>query len=395
MVMGVLKKSGRKKSISTLFKLFCICFLIYSISTNNTIIIGKGFFLIDEISFTLLEEEERGYVLALQDDLLYLFVSNSTQEGSFADSIRIIDVQQPENPEVVGKYDLDKDDWVVDLKIKDNIAYILRQISFSGGINWTVTLLNITHPTNPIELGISAVETATSYVFGLGSWCLVNYKNYTYVSTDFELIIFNTSNPYLPEKVTNYTSTGGELHINNEYLYLVSSGVKIYNLMNPVNPLFLGEVNTTKHIVAGSELYGNYIINAFWYYGIQVYNCTNPYHPTICWDFDFPDKEFFPEGTIHDVEIIGDKLFTGANRLNVFDLSDLQKVKRIARLRIGDKYIDRLEVSEDYIYLTAWGRFKIYSYKENNLPRNIGIGISVGVPVLIVASLLIRRIRSQ
>ena len=184
---------------------------------------GEGFFIIDEISFTLLEEEERGTVFALQDDLLYLFVSNSTQEGSFADSIRIIDVQQPENPEIVGKYDLDKNDWVVDFKIKDNIAYILKQISFSGGINWTVTLLNITNPSNPVELGISAVETAISFVFGLGSWSLVNHENYTYVCTDFELIIFNTSNPSLPEKVANYTSTGGELHISNEYLYLVSS----------------------------------------------------------------------------------------------------------------------------------------------------------------------------
>jgi len=353
---------------------------------------GEGFFIIDEINFTLLEEEERGTVLVLQDDLLYLFVSNSTQEGSFTDSIRIIDVQQPEKPDVVGKYDLDKDDWVVDFKIKDNIAYILKQISFSGGeINWTLTLLNITNPSNLVELGTSAVETTISFVFGLGSWCLVNHENYTYVSTDFELIIFNTSNPSLPKKVANYTSTGGELHINNDYLYLVSSGVKIYSLVNPINPLFLGDVNTTKHIVAGSVLYGNYIINGFWYYGIQIYNCTDPYHPTICWNFDFPDKEFFPEGTIHDVEIIGHKLFTGANRLNIFDLSDLQKVKRIARLRIGDKYIDRLVVSEDYIYLTAWGRFKIYSYKENKLLRNIGIGISVGVSIVIVASLLIRK----
>ncbi|MHA1738488.1 MAG: LVIVD repeat-containing protein [Candidatus Heimdallarchaeota archaeon] len=352
---------------------------------------SEGFFIIDEINFTLLEGEERGTVLILQDDLLYLFVSNSTQEGSFPESIRIIDVQQPENPDVVGKYDLDEDYWVVDFKIKDNIAYILKRIYFSGGINWTITLLNITNPSNPIELGVSAVETATSYIVGLDSWCLASHENYTYVNTDFELIIFNTSNPTLPEKVANYTSSGGELHINNDYLYLVSSGVKIYSLAEPINPLFLGEINTTKNIVAKSDLYGNYIINAFWYYGIQIYNCTDPYHPTICWDFDFPDREFFPEGTIHDVEIIGDKLFTGANRLNVFDLSDLQKVKRITRLRIGDKYIDRLVVSEDYIYITAWGKFKIYSYKENKLLRNLGIGISVGVSVVIVASLLIRK----
>ncbi len=396
--MGVLKRNenkcmGRRHSVTTLLKVLFISSILLVVSMNNTIIMGEGFFIIDEISFTLLEEGERGTVLTVQDDLLYLFVSNSTQEGSFADSIRIVDVQQPENPEVVGRYDLDKDDYVVDFKIKDNIAYILRQIFYSGGINWTVTLLNITNPSNPVELGISAVETAISYIFGLGSWCLVNYENYTYVSTDFELIIFNTSNPTLPLKVANYTSTGGELHVNLDFLYLVSNGVKIYNITNPINPVFLGEVNSTKHTIAGSDLYGNYIINAFWHSGIQVYNCTDPFHPIICWNFDFPDNEFFPEGTIHDMKIIGDRLFTGANRLNVFDINNPQEVKRIARLKIGGKAIDRLVVSEDYIYLTIWGRIKFYSYSENNLPRNIGIGISIGLPIVIVASLLIRRKR--
>ena len=79
MVMGVLKRNRRKYSTFTLFKLFCVCFLIYSVSINSSIIMSEGFFIIDEINFTLLEEEERGTVLVLQDDLLYLFVSNSTQ----------------------------------------------------------------------------------------------------------------------------------------------------------------------------------------------------------------------------------------------------------------------------------------------------------------------------
>ena len=147
----VLKKKENREIVSKLLKSLFIFVILFAVLIHKTTINSEGFYSVNEVNSSLLEEEERGTVLAVQDDFLYLFVSNSTQEGFFADSIQIVDVQQPENPIIMGKYDLDIDDFIVDFKIKNNIAYILRQNFFSGAIDWTVTLLNITNPSNPVE----------------------------------------------------------------------------------------------------------------------------------------------------------------------------------------------------------------------------------------------------
>jgi len=357
----------------------------------KTTIVVEGSFILKEVNSALLKEGERGRVLCEQDGFLYLYVTNSSQAEEFADCLQIVDFRQPENPTIVGCYEINDSEYLVDFKIKNNIAYLLRQIGYSGGINWIVTLLNITNPANPEVISSSTVETNTSYISGLSSWCLIKYNNYTYVSTDFELIIFNCSNPALPMKVANYTSTGGELHVNNDFLYLVSAGVKIYDLADPVNPVLLGELNSTKHTSADSGVYGNYVINVFVWSGIQVYNCTDTSQPTICWNYDFPRRLFTYEGNMNDIDIERDRLYVVGNRIFVFDLSNPQNLRRVTKIEIDSYPISRISVSENYIYLTIGGSIKVYTYVENFLARNVGIGIGIGLPVVVVASILILR----
>ena len=210
-----------------------------------------------------------------------------------------------------------------------------------------------------------------------------------------ELLIFDCSNQTLPVKVANYTSTGGKLHVKNDYLYLVWNGVKIYSLADPVNPLFLGEVKSTKYPTTGSEMYGNYIFNAFLDSGIQVYNCTNPIQPTICGEYNFTDGELSIEGTIQDMAIVGDRLFTVGRKLYVFDISNPKILNRIARKNIGNQNIGRITAANNYMYLTIDSNIRIYSYVENFLGRNLGLGLGIGIglPIVIGGSLLIWRKR--
>ncbi len=394
MVLGVLKRNEkrskvRRDTISTLLKLICIYSLFLFVSTNNTIILGEGFFILDKVNSSLLEEGERGRILCTQNGFLFLIVVNSSHTEEFTDYIQIVDFQQPENPVVVGRFDLDVNEILVDFKISENTAYLLRRKRYEGVGNWTISLLDISELTNPILLGTTPLENITSY--SLNPNYLSIHDNYAYVNTDLELVIFNCSDPSLPVKVANYTSFGGELHVNNDFLYIVSNGVKIYSLADPVNPLFLGEVNSTLHSPASSGVFGNYIIQAFQWSGLQAYNLTDPYHPTICGNYAFPQREIQPGGQIRDMEIVGDKLFAGGRKLYVFDLSNPQNLERITRKNIGSRDINRITASDNYLFVTIQSNIIIYSYIENSLGRNLGLGLGIGLPVVVVASLLILR----
>jgi hypothetical protein len=196
-------------------------------------------------------------------------------------------------------------------------------------------------------------------------------------------------------KVKSYPSSIGDLFVKNDYLYHVSNSVTIYSLADPENPVVLGVVESTKGVSVRSGVYGNYIISAFQDAGMQVYDCTDPTHPTICKDYEFPNWQFYIEGNILDMTIVGDRAFTGGKEIYVFDISKPQKLHRIARIAIGDYNISQITIANNYLYLTINDSIRIYSYLENSFGRNFGLGIGIGVLVIITASLLIWRKKKQ
>jgi len=381
------RSKGRRDSVSTLLKLLFISSILFIVSMNNATIMGEGFFIVDEVNSISINEGEPGTVLCIQDDLLYVSLINYTEGEGYSNILQIIDVHQPENPIVVGRYELVFAENLLDFKIRENIAYMLTRLPYVGQY-CSVTLLDIADPTNPVQIGSSAPESIRAYRVNNTDRIGI-YKNYTYVSSN-ELLIFDCSNQTLPVKVASYPSSLGDLYVNNDYLYLVSNGVTIYSLANPVNLVFLGAVDSTKGVSVGSGVYGNYVISAFRDAGIQVYDCTDPTQPTICKDYDFPSWQLYIEGNIQDMEIVGDRVFTGGSELYVFDISKPQKLKRIARLPIGDQNLSQIIVANNYLYLTIDSNIIIYSYIENSLGRNLGIGIGVGLTVMVGASLFIR-----
>ena len=377
----------RKDTAATLLKLLFISSLFLFASLSKATIMGEGSFIVDEVNTSLFNVGASDYVLCEQDGFLYLAVNLG-----FIQKVRIIDVQQPENPFVIGSYELESGETLEDFKISENTGYLLTELDIFSLIKFSVVTLNITDPTNPVRLGSSAREDI--YLFGADYSEIISvYKNYTYVSSLNKLLVFDCSNQTLPVKVANYTSTGGNLHIKDDFLYVVWDGVTIYSLANPVNPLFLGKLDSTKDDSVGSGVYGDFVVNAFRESGIQIYNCTDPTQPTICGEYNFPNWQLFIEGNIHDMAIVGDRLFTGGSELYILDISNPQEPKRIIRLNFGDQNISRITVSNNYMYLTFPSNIRMYSYVENSLGRNLGLGIGIGLPIVIGVSLLIRRKR--
>ncbi len=392
--MGVLKRNEnrckrRRNTVTTLIKLLFISTLFLFVSINNATIKGEGLFIVDEVNSISINEDVPGTVLCIKDDLLYVGLINNSHGEEYSNIIQIIDLHQPENPVVVGRYELRDYEYLIDFKISGNIAYIITWLAYIIGHYCSVELLDITDPTNPVRLGSSTPESIRTYRVNNTDRIAI-YKNYTYVSGD-ALLIFDCSNRTLPMRVGSFSSPLVDVHIENDYLYLVSDGVTIYSLADPVNPVFLGAVESTKGFSVRSGVYGNYVISAFRNAGIQVYDCTDPTQPTICKDYDFSKLQLYVEGNIEDMDIVGDRLFTGGSELYVFDISKPQNLKRIARLTIGDQNLSQITVANNYIYLTIDSNIKIYSYVENFLLRNIGLGIGIGLTILVGALIFYKR----
>ena len=388
--VGVLRRNkvrhrGLRNSFNTQLKLMFICFLFLSISMKNIAIRGEGFFTLIEVNSSLVKEEEDGTILCIQDDLLYLLIELFKPGSGWNSIVKIIGVQQPENPIVAGSYEFEG--VLLDFKISESIAYMLIELPILAINRFFVETLNITDPTNPVQLGTSAwVSISTSRTNSTEQ--ISTYKNYVYVSSD-NLTIFDCSDPTLPVIVSIYPSTGGKLHVKNDFLYLVSNGIKIYNLTNPLNPVFLGEVNSTKQLSTDSEVYGDYAINAFEESGIECYNCTDPTQPTICCDYEFPQDEV--ERIVHDIDIEENRLFAGGNKLCIFNISDSHNLTRTAMIYSGNQDISQIKVSNDYIYLTIRNKVKIYILGVENptswivgLENIIELSILVGAAILIV-----------
>lgn len=388
--MGAMKRNkinvrNKRDIISKITLLVILTIAFITISTCNKALVVSGKYVMKEHNSILLDDGESGFILYIHDDIAFIVIQNASQVIEDTSSLHLINVQQPENPVRLGIYDIAIHYRIPKLIVNDNIAYLLREKSHSGNYNWTVTLLNIDNLQVPAFLGETLLENKTiPSDFTL-------YNDYLYVSTNSSLDIFDCSNPSSPVKAANYSLPTGYVHINNDFLYIVSDFVKIYDLANPINPIFLGEVNSTKHTLAGSGLYKNNIISAFWWSGLQSYNCTEPSTPTIIGNYGFPADETEPGGQIHDMEIQGDRLFAGGRKLFVFDISNPQKLQRIAVKYIGSRDTYGISVSGNYIFANIHNNIKVYYFSESFLERNLGLGIGIGITVLIGGSLTLLR----
>ena len=153
--------------------------------------------------------------------------------------------------------------------VQGNYAY-----ATNFGAN-TMTIDNISNPSNPIQVG--SISTGTNPI-GLSV-----QGNYAYVTNQGSgsLMVFNISNPALPQLVsttnTGVTPTG--LSVQGNYAYVVNYGsgsVTAYNITNPSNPVLVSSLNLGTNPY---QIYvqGNYAyISSFSTSNVWVVNITNP-----------------------------------------------------------------------------------------------------------------------
>ena len=213
----------------------------------------------------------------------YLYVKdNYVYICNWVGGLIIINVSDIYHPFVVGKYTDGCGDWgtaMCDLVVEENYAYIAWDYNYGLGI------FDISNPSNPKK-----VSNYGNISFARG---IVKYGNYVYVATYYGgyVRVFDVRNPETPNLIYNITTPGVawyvDIDISGDYLYIADCrdtyGLKIYNISNPSNPVYIGKYDTTGFGYGWSfdiEVKNNYAYLTF-QKGIAVFDVSNPANPLL------------------------------------------------------------------------------------------------------------------
>lgn len=152
-------------------------------------------------------DHAQGLGLCLVDDIIYYAAGNS-QETSWVTSktgVWAIDVSDPANPVELGSYT--GNGRPSSIHIDDDYAYVCGTIT-------ALTVVDLLDPTNPILVGTGESNNLGEYVFKKG--------NFTYVTMPYSgFIVFDVSDPREPEFIAEWyhLCTDSRITGNGEYVY--------------------------------------------------------------------------------------------------------------------------------------------------------------------------------
>ncbi|MCI0394570.1 MAG: PKD domain-containing protein [Chloroflexi bacterium] len=221
-------------------------------------------------------------------------VSDLFQQGSIlyalgGGNLTLLNVSNPASPMPVGFYDTPG--VGVNIVVSGTLAYIAeRQI-------WTGTtfeygglrILDVSDPTNPVELGYFDSDGSADAVAVLG-----NYAYLGKTSGTVEVVVLNVSNPANPVEVNDLNTNGSVrgLALANNYLYVAQSSqdLTVYSLANPAAPAFAGNYvvigtpgdltvdNDRAYVTAGTA-------------GVRILNVADPANISEVAAYDVPGPE--------------------------------------------------------------------------------------------------------
>ncbi|MFX0174583.1 MAG: LVIVD repeat-containing protein, partial [Candidatus Hodarchaeota archaeon] len=184
------------------------------------------------------EIEMEGFapVAVVRDELAYV-VNMASHE------FLIVNVSNPENPNIIGMYfpDLDWedfDDLMIKLELVNNYLYILSNVL-------DLMIFNVQDPTNPILIG--EVDTG-DYNAGMAIVDDVLF----YTNAEIGIKVLNIANRSTPYQIASLNMDRGvfDLDIHEDILYVSNYffGVIILNISDPLNPRVISSLGETPNL---------------------------------------------------------------------------------------------------------------------------------------------------
>ena len=185
------------------------------------------------------EIEMEGFspVAVVRDELAYI-VNMASHE------FLIANVSNPENPDIIGRYDPDLD-WanfdnlMIKLELVDNYLYVLSNVL-------DLMIFNVQDPTNPVLVG--------EYNTGDGnSGLAITDDLLFYTNNEIGIKVLNITNRTTPYQIASLNMDRGvfDLDIHEDILYVSNYffGVFVLNVSDPFNPRVISSLGETPNVI--------------------------------------------------------------------------------------------------------------------------------------------------
>jgi len=210
--------------------------------------------------------------------------------GDLDDGVSVLDVSDPESPDLVGVIDDDATTALYGaelIKVVGNYAYVVGM--YDNGLE----ILDISDPTNPTHVGKITDSAATLLDWPSGLYVSGNYAYITsYNESGLEII--DISNPYNPTHAGSITDAGATelsgawgVYVQGKYAYVAGyydDGLEIIDISDPTNPTHVGSIadDATTELNGPWNVYvsGKYAyVTAYDDNGLEILDVSDPTNP--------------------------------------------------------------------------------------------------------------------
>jgi len=248
-------------------------------------------------------------------------------------ALQVIDISNPRSPQIVGSVEMPSDASAV--AVSETHAYVM---TYDDGLQ----VVDISDPVSPRIVGSIALPGSAK--------CVAVSDGHAYVDGIPGLNVIDISNPQSPEIVgsVDTPSTHG-VAVSGTYAYVADgdSGLLVIDISNPQSPPIVGGIATPgwARRVAVSDSFA-YVVGE--HSGFQVIHISDPQSPEIV-------GSIATSMTANDVAVSGSYAYvTGESGFQVIDTTNPQSPQVVGRIVAGmTDYFGEVAVSRRYAYVAG------------------------------------------
>ncbi len=258
------------------------------------------------------------------------FVGDYVYISELEDGIKVFDISDPSNPQIVNSLDY----YISDLHVQGDYAYAYCQKYNETGLK----ILDISDPTNPVEVGYYESFYSGYYVSVIG--------NTAYITAGYHgFLVIDVTDPTNPTwvRIINIMF-GGKMIIEGDYLYVLGNGMDVFDISDPLNPVNIGHValyiQPSRFAIDGDYAY----VTSYNYDWFRVVDISDPSDPIEISNLEIDEA--------YAVDILGNYAFVASARsgLVVVDISNPNEPYIATNLDTLDEALD-IKIKDNYAYI--------------------------------------------